>query len=1133
MRTFRLSALAVGFCLLTVPTFLSAQAAGQMSRAALSGALQATSGRVIVTMKSPAGLPAMMAPGAPRIPEPVLGAMASGLQSRGVLRKARTLGLIGAVAGEVDEAQLDALLADPEVLLVEPDQLMTLTGTIPAMSSLGAALAQETPWGITRVQAPDAWGVVGTGGGVKVAVMDSGIDSGHPDLSVAGGYSAVSASTAPSAWQDDIGVCNGHGTHVAGTVAGRDNSIGVVGIAPDAALYAIKVFEVINGNCSAWVSSQINGLNWAVSQGIRVVNVSIGGSSSNFAYDLAINNAAAAGTFVVASAGNNGGGVLFPAKYAGSIAVAATNSSNTRPSWSSFGPEVDIAAPGEGINSTMPGGGYGGKSGTSMAAPHVTGVVALLLAQNPGLTLDGIRSKLQAGATDLGATGRDDFYGHGLIQLLPMIGGGSPPPPPPPPPVPLALAVSPASRSTSAVAGTAVGGDSATVTLTGDNSSSAAWSASKKKAWTTLTTANGTGSGKVKWNRSTNGLAAGTYVDTITVSVAGVTPRIVIDTLIVTAAPVPLALTVSPTSRSASAQAGTAAPSDEATVTITGDGSSSAAWSATKKKAWTTLTTANGTGSGTVAWNRITNGLAAGTYVDTITVSVAGVTPRTIIDTLTITSAPVPLALSVSPASRSTSAVAGTAVGGDSATVTLTGDNSSSAAWSASKKKAWTTLTTAGGTGSGTVKWNRSTSGLQAGTYVDTITVSVSGLTPKTVIDTLIITAAPVPLALSVSPASRSGSAQAGASAPADSATVTITGDGSSSAIWTAAKRKAWTVLTTANGTGSGKVRWNRNSAGLAAGTYVDTLTVSVAGVTPRTIIDTLLVTAAPVSPPPPVLTVTVAPSSRLAAIPQGNGWLADSAALQMSGGTADWTVSARKSWTTLNATSGSGAGTIGWRRRLNGLAAGTYVDTITVTFAAAGVSPRTIVDSLIILAVDKANLSKGGGKTKVLDSGNGRRAEAGGDTTTVLVSTTASIGGGAQPPLWTATSSASWITVLKGGGTPSAGEISWVRQVESLTVGRHIDSVVVTLTANPAITGTFVDTVDVVFVPEPVAGVAVDGLFRSGPLNGDQLLLMDAIGNRNGRYDLGDFLAWVEKNKIALSPSTVARLAEVPLIGP
>ncbi len=295
--------------------------------------------------------------------------------------------------------------------------------------------------------------------------------------------------------------------------------------------------------------------------------------------------------------------------------------------------------------------------------------------------------------------------------------------------------------------------------------------------------------------------------------------------------PSPLVLAVSPGSRNAAAQQGTAAPGDNATVTLSGDNSSTTAWTASKRKTWTTLTTATGTGSGTVTWTRNATGLAVGTYVDTITVSASGASgsPARVIDTLRITAVPVPLVLAVSPASRNAAAQQGTAAPGDNATVTLSGDNSTTTAWTASKRKSWTTLTTSSGTGSGTVTWTRNATGLAVGTYVDTITVSATGASgsPARVIDTLRITAVPVPLVLAVSPASRNAAAQQGTAAPGDNATVTLSGDNSSTTAWTASKRKTWTTLTTATGTGSGTVTWTRNATGLAVGTYVDTITVS------------------------------------------------------------------------------------------------------------------------------------------------------------------------------------------------------------------------------------------------------------------------------------------------------------------
>ncbi len=166
-------------------------------------------------------------------------------------------------------------------------------------------------------------------------------------------------------------------------------------------------------------------------------------------------------------------------------------------------------------------------------------------------------------------------------------------------------------------------------------------------------------------------------------------PARVIDTLRITAVPVPLVLAVSPGCRNAAVQQGTAAPGDNATVTLTGDNSTTTAWTASKRKSWTTLTTASGTGSGTVTWTRNATGLAVGTYVDTITVSATGASgsPARVIDTLRITAVPVPLVLAVSPASRNAAAQQGTAAPGDNATVTLTGDNSTTTAWTASKRK--------------------------------------------------------------------------------------------------------------------------------------------------------------------------------------------------------------------------------------------------------------------------------------------------------------------------------------------------------------------------------------------------------------------------------------------------------------
>ncbi len=149
-----------------------------------------------------------------------------------------------------------------------------------------------------------------------------------------------------------------------------------------------------------------------------------------------------------------------------------------------------------------------------------------------------------------------------------------------------------------------------------------------------------------------------------------------------------------------------------------------------------------------------------------------------------------PPVLAVSPSSRNLTVQQGTSAAGSNATVTLSGYNASSTAWSATKKKSWTTLTTSSGTGSGTVAWTRNITGLAVGTYVDTITVTASGATgsPATVIDTITVTVGPVPLALALAPTSRHVTVQQGNAAPADNATVSLAGDGASGTTWSASK---------------------------------------------------------------------------------------------------------------------------------------------------------------------------------------------------------------------------------------------------------------------------------------------------------------------------------------------------------
>jgi subtilisin len=276
-----------------------------------------------------------------------------------------------------------------------------------------------------------------------VAVIDSGIDYNHSDLldpnglvNYQGGWNFVNNNGDP---MDD----NGHGTHVAGTIAARDNGAGVVGVAPEAALYALKV---LNASGSGRWSDIIAALQWAANNSIEVTNNSYGSDQDpGQTVMAAFDTSAAAGVLHVAAAGNSGtpagkgDKVGYPARYDSVIAVAATDSSDGRASFSSTGPDVELAAPGVGINSTLLGGGYGTKSGTSMASPHVAGTAALVIAtkipdgNGDGGINDEVRQRLAATAKELGTSGRDPWYGFGLVQAAAAanLNADSPPATPP------------------------------------------------------------------------------------------------------------------------------------------------------------------------------------------------------------------------------------------------------------------------------------------------------------------------------------------------------------------------------------------------------------------------------------------------------------------------------------------------------------------------------------------------------------------------------------------------------------------------------------------------------------------------------------------------------------------------------
>lgn len=274
------------------------------------------------------------------------------------------------------------LALDPGVRFVEPDPkryLFVDRGGRRAMSSVHSAstpeaLAQVVPYGVPLVQAPSIWGFA-RGAGIKVGVVDTGIDSRHPDLAarLRGGASFVGA--ALPHLQDGVG----HGTHVAGTIAATDNDEGVVGVAPEAEIYSLRVFDEVGEFTNA--SALIEAIDFAMANGIRILNMSLGGPDSSLLEREAFDRAAENGILIFASSGNDGRRVTnYPAAYEGAIGVGAVDSSLARASFSTFGTSVKIVGPGVGVLSTFP---VDAGSFPLISGDGVPGIAADLLENSP------------------------------------------------------------------------------------------------------------------------------------------------------------------------------------------------------------------------------------------------------------------------------------------------------------------------------------------------------------------------------------------------------------------------------------------------------------------------------------------------------------------------------------------------------------------------------------------------------------------------------------------------------------------------------------------------------------------------------------------------------------------------------
>jgi subtilisin family serine protease len=303
------------------------------------------------------------------------------------------------VPSGAEEAVAEALSHNPVIEFAEVDGIAPLSQT------------PDDPyfpnqWHHTVVETPAAWDVA-TGAGVTIAILDTGVDGTHPDL----------AARMVSGWNTYEGNSNssdvyGHGTKVAGTsVAIGNNALGVTGMAPNSLIMPIRI-SALDGTAS--YSAAANGLTWAADHGARVANISYVMNGS-----LTVQNAAQylknKGGLTVNSAGNYG--VLDSTSANDTmITVSATDGSDNRTSWSSFGPYVDLSAPGAGIYTTTVGGGYAAVSGTSFSSPLTAGVIALMMSANPSLSPAQLTSILFSTARDIGDAGWDQYYGHGRVN---------------------------------------------------------------------------------------------------------------------------------------------------------------------------------------------------------------------------------------------------------------------------------------------------------------------------------------------------------------------------------------------------------------------------------------------------------------------------------------------------------------------------------------------------------------------------------------------------------------------------------------------------------------------------------------------------------------------------------------------
>jgi len=320
---------------------------------------------------------------------------------------------IGVLVLDVPEQALDAvtqaLMHSGRFTFVERDHNAHVQATTPDDPDF---LSQ---WHLTTIQAPAAWAITLGSATVPIAIIDSGADSTQPDLApkLIAGWNFLTGNSKTS----DTGCNTGHGTAVSGAAGAATNNL--TGVAGVGWANTIMPLVVTSSSCVAMYSDIASAINYAADHGVRIINISVAGSTASSTLQSAVDYAWSKGAVIFAAAGNNSSSTpMYPAACNNAVAVSATVEGDTLASWSNYGSWIDLSAPGNMILTTQMGGSYGNWWGTSLASPIAAAVGALTLAANPSLSAAALVSLLEKNSDDLGTAGYDNYYGWGRVNAF-------------------------------------------------------------------------------------------------------------------------------------------------------------------------------------------------------------------------------------------------------------------------------------------------------------------------------------------------------------------------------------------------------------------------------------------------------------------------------------------------------------------------------------------------------------------------------------------------------------------------------------------------------------------------------------------------------------------------------------------